>query len=69
MANYIRRGYPKEEILAALKKAKELNRDTLLEEKKITPRKQRKRLLPLIVTYNPANPNFNKIIKKNIGIW
>ncbi len=55
MIDYRRRGYPMKMIKKAQRQVQILNRDSLL-----TPRNN-----PLVVTFNPANPNFHKILEQH----
>jgi len=62
--DYKRRGYPTEVINNALIKARECNRGELIKEKTKIRDEENERI-PLIITFNPANPNMNKIISKH----
>ncbi len=63
LADYIRRVYPKKDLIMALDKARKINRDILLQVKETATENTQKRI-PLILTFNPANPNPNKSINK-----
>ena len=61
--DYERRGYPTDLLTEARLKARDQDRNALL-----TPKGKRDKnpgRVPLIVTYNPGNPNFQKIIDKH----
>ncbi len=62
--DYERRGYPTPMLEEARDKARKMDRDQLLipKEKKRSKKQNR---VPLIVTYNPSNPNFYKILQKH----
>jgi len=62
--DYLRRGYPTNVLDTALDKARHCDRKELLKEKPKDMTKNRDRI-PLIVTFNPANPNLRKIIDKH----
>ncbi len=63
MTDCIRRGYPKTDIERAKDKARQTTRETALLDKKHTKSKNLR--IPLILTFNPAYPNMNKIIEKH----
>ncbi len=63
MTDYIRQGYPKSDIERAKDKARQTTGETALLDKKHTKSKNLR--IPLILTFNPANPNMNKIIEKH----
>ena len=59
---YEYRGYPETVLNPSLERAKNVKRDTLFKVKsqKQTPMKKR---IPLVITYNPKNPDVHKIIR------
>ena len=63
----MRRGYPEKEVKKAAQKAFKLNRQSLLAPKGPSNKTNKRNLdrVPLIVTYNPANPNIGAIITKH----
>ena len=61
-SDYIRRGYPRDILQQSLEKALNKNRAELLQKVKKTPKKSNR--VPLVVTFNPANPNFASILGK-----
>ncbi len=63
MTDYIRWGYPKTDIEGAKDKARQTKRETALLDKKNTKSKNQR--IPLILAFNPANQNMNKIIEKH----
>jgi hypothetical protein len=65
MTDYIRRGYPQQDLSEALEKARSLNRSDLLKEKTKPLLTDNNKKIPLILTFNPANPKINKIIAKH----
>ena len=65
VSDYRRRGYPIEDLIKAQKRAREMDRQSLLRKTNKKEKKTRmSNSIPLIVTYNPANPNLHKIIEK-----
>ncbi len=63
--DYLRRGYPIDELVMAQTRARNANRKDLLEPK--IKHKGNNDRVPLILIYNPANPNMNQIINQKIG--
>ena len=63
--DYLRRGYPRKLLNESKAKALNQNRTTLLNKAGTQNTKEKSKRVPLVVTYNPANPNFLKIIKKH----
>ena len=61
--DYLRRGYPLDLIEESINKATNQNRERLLNPPHKSGTKKVNRV-PLVITYNPANPNFMKTIKK-----
>ena len=61
--DYERRGYPTNILTEAREKARRLDRNQLLTPKK--KEKTKNKRVPLLVTHNPGNPNFQKIIDKH----
>ena len=61
--NYADRGYPDYIIQKAYEKARQRDHHDLIHGTP-TPREKNSRI-PLVLTYNPLNPNLMKIIKKN----
>ena len=62
--DYLERGYPENILNNALEKAILTERESLL-QKNGNKNKKRLERVPLVIDYNPANPNFNKIIEKH----
>ena len=60
--DYIRRGYPRDILQESLNTALNKNRAELLQNVKSKPQKSQR--VPLVVTFNPANPNFASILRK-----
>ena len=56
--DYERRGYPTQLLIEARAKARSRDRDDLLSTAKQKETKPKR--IPLLVDYNPANPNFQK---------
>jgi len=66
--DYIARGYPEKDLLAAKEKAKAKDRKELLKPKKkqVLTNKEKNKMRPvLVLTYNPANPNMKQILDKH----
>ncbi len=63
--DYLRRGYPLELLKEAQQKARNLNRDDLFKPKQKKPTREKDSRVPLIVTWNPSNPNFHEILNKH----
>ena len=61
--NLTQRGYPKRTIRAAINRAFEIDRKSLLTPKQ-TNKKQNK-IIPFTITYNPNNPPINRILSSN----
>ena len=61
--DYQRRGYPTKLLEEARTKARNLNRATLLADK--SKEDVTNKRIPLVVTYNPANPHFQQMIDKH----
>ena len=61
--DYQERGYPLDALREAQREAREIDRNTLLQPKKRdqTPKNQ----VPLVLTFNPANPNLKHILEKH----
>ncbi len=60
VSDYLRRGYPKEDLEKALDKARKTNREAALRARECP--KNKKERIPLILTFNPANPKMTTII-------
>ncbi len=68
--HFLRRGYPRDLVEESLLKVRRIDRSTLLEkptDPQVAPQSDEERFF-LITTYNPANPNFNDIVRKNWDI-
>ncbi len=63
ISDYMRRGYPRELLIEAHKKARKLDKDKLLNPTNKKPRN--KDTNPLVVTFNPANPNVHKLLQRH----
>ncbi len=63
VSDYRRRGYPMNIIRKAQRKARNLNRESLLKPRNKSI--ENNETTPLVVTFNPANPNFHKILEKH----
>ena len=63
LSYYLRWGYPIKDLERALDKARKADRNTLLTEK--IPSGNKKERIPLILTFNPANPKLKYIINKH----
>ena len=62
LKNLTLRGYPRRIITQAIKKARKLDRNTLLMNNKTDHQNE---TVPLILTNNPRNPDASKILKKH----
>ena len=60
--DYHRRVYPKEELMIAQLKARQKDRAQLFQQKPL--KKKESMRTPLILTYDPANPDLRKILHK-----
>ena len=82
ISDYQRRGYPLKDLLAAQERARTADREQLLKEnteKKKERERKNKNRIPLILTYNPANPHGFRthldpwvqyyIYREETGIW
>ncbi len=65
LGDFLRSGYPKESIEKATQKARDINRQDLLRKDKPSSTTNENKRIPLILTFNPANHNMNKIINKH----
>ncbi len=62
--DYERRGYPTKDLVEAREKARNQDREQLLIPKRKQKKKESDRI-PLLVTYNPGNPNFQAILDRH----
>ena len=67
IADYLYRGYPENLLNEAYNKALNQNRTDLLNKTGQKSKKQNDRV-PLVLTFNPANPNLVQIVQKHWGI-
>ena len=67
VADYIYRGYPRDIVNEAYLKAASMNREALLQRAGNKTQKTMNRV-PLVLTFNPANPNLVQIIQKHWDI-
>ena len=63
--DYERRGYPTKDLVEAREKARNQDREQLLLPKPKQRKKKDSERIPLLVTYNPGNPNFQAILDKH----
>ena len=63
--DYAKRGYPRHLLTEAKTQAYNKNRSELLSPTNKKDQKQGLTRVPLVVTFNPANPDFSKILRKH----